>query len=125
MVDRDEAVAVFNKRVAAWLGGDVDAYLGMFAEDLVMHVPGREPILGHAAYAELVRRSLEFVRPVGFEVHEIAVAGSKILAEWTQTHEVRADGRRMSYRGMSICELQDGLIRWWREYYDPALLQPS
>src|SRR5258706_6581433 len=123
MIDHEEAVLWFDKRVRAWLAEDMDAYLGMFAEDVVFKGPTAEPLHGHAAYAELVRRSLEFVRPVTFEVHEIAVHGSRVLAEWTQAHALRADGRQMSYRGMSVCEVRDGLITWWREYYDPANLQ--
>ena len=125
MVDRDEAQGLFDKRVQAWLSEDLDTYMDMFAEDLLMQTPMGEPLQGRAAYGELVRRSLQHVRPVGFEVHEIAVDGSKVLAEWTQTHEVRADGRRLRYRGMSICEIRDGLIHAWREYYDPADLQPD
>ena len=125
MVDRDEAERLFNKRVEAWLSEDLDAYMDMFAEDLLMQTPMGEPVRGRAAYRELVRRSLRHVRPLSFEVHEIAVHGSMVLAEWTQTHELRANRRRLRYRGMSICEMRDGLIRSWREYYDPADLQPS
>jgi uncharacterized protein (TIGR02246 family) len=125
VVDRDEAERLFNKRVEAWLSEDIDAYMDMFAEDLLMQTPSGEPLRGRSAYGELVRRSLQHVRPVSFEVHEIAVQGSKVLAEWTQTHELRASGRRLRYRGMSVCEMRDGLIRSWREYYDPADLQPS
>jgi uncharacterized protein (TIGR02246 family) len=124
-MDRDEAVALFEKRRDAWLREDLDAYLALFADDLVLQTPMGEPLRGLAAYAELVRRSYEHVRPVAFEFHEIAVHGSRVLAEWTITIGVRATGRQIPYRGMSICEVEDGRIRSWREYYDPADLRPA
>ena len=34
------------------------------------------------------------------------------------TVERRADGQAVTWRGMSACELRDGRIVWWREYYE-------
>jgi hypothetical protein len=51
------------------------------------------------------------------------VHGTKVLAEWTITIKVRATGKQIAYRGMSICELDGSLIKTWREYYDPADLR--
>ncbi len=118
-VNRDDAAALFERRRQAWLNEDVEDYLDCFAEDLVLETPASEPTHGRARYAALVRRSLAAVRPVAFDFHEIAVHGTTVLAEWTITLEVRADRRELSYRGMSICEIEDGRILWWREYYDP------
>ncbi len=123
MLDRDEAVALFEQRRAAWLGGDLEAYLALFTDDLVIEIPGREPMHGLARYAELVRASHEHVEPVRFDFHEIAVHGSTVLSEWTIEIARRADGERITYRGMSICEIRDGRIARWREYYDPAALR--
>ncbi len=38
--------------------------------------------------------------------------------------EVRDAGRRVRWRGMSICRIREGLICEWREYWDPARLEP-
>jgi limonene-1,2-epoxide hydrolase len=120
VLDPDEVIALFEQRRDAWLRGDLDTYLGLFADDLVIEIPGRDPIHGLARYAELVRASHEHVEPRRFEFHEIAVHGSKVLSEWTIEIARRADGARITYRGMSICEIRDGRIVRWREYYDPA-----
>ena len=47
-----------------------------------------------------------------------------MLADWTITVERRRDGEMVVWRGMSACELRDGLIVRWREYYeDPGALR--
>jgi uncharacterized protein (TIGR02246 family) len=122
--DRQEAVALFERRRDAWLAEDFEGYLGLFAPDVVLQTATGKPYQGRDAYGDLVRRSYQAMRPVAFDFHEIAVHGSSVLAEWTITIERRADARQLSYRGMSICEIRDGLIQWWREYFDPALLRP-
>jgi uncharacterized protein (TIGR02246 family) len=124
-VDRTEAVALFERRRDAWLREDVQGYLDLFADDVVLQTPARPPVHGRAAYERLVRASLDHVRPVSFDFHHLAVHGDTVLAEWTIGLEVRADGRSISYRGMSVCELRDGLIQSWREYFDPLDLQPA
>jgi uncharacterized protein (TIGR02246 family) len=123
--DHDAAAAVFERRRDAWLREDLDAYIRLFADDVVLETPMGEAVHGREAYTALVRRSYEALAPVSFVFHEIAARGPKVLAEWTITMRVRADGREISYRGMSICELSDGLIRTWREYYDPSHLRPK
>jgi uncharacterized protein (TIGR02246 family) len=124
VLSRAEAVALFDRRREAWLSGDLERYLALFAPDLVIEIPGRDPIVGRDAYAELVRASDEHVAPVSFEFHEIAVHESRVLSEWTIEIERRSSGTRVAYRGMSICEIRHGLIAWWREFYDPSALRP-
>ena len=122
---RDEAVQLFDRRRRAWLAEDVEGYLALFHDDLVIDVPGRPTMRGIDAYAELVRRSNEYVKPVSFDFHEIAVDGATVLSEWTITIERRDGGRRITYDGMSRCEIRDDVITSWREYYDPAQLRPA
>ncbi len=125
MVSRDDAWSLFERRRDAWLSEDVDAYLSCFTEDAVLELPARSPVRGRRAYAELVRPSLERLRPMGFDFHAMAVDSGIVMAEWTITLAVRSDGRMIAYRGMSACRMEQGLITHWREYYDPALLRPS
>jgi ketosteroid isomerase-like protein len=121
-VTYDEAVTLFDKRRAAWLAEDLDAYLACFADDIEFRGPGGTGVDGIGAYRTLVERALKAVKPVAFEFHEMAVRDNRVLAEWTITLEVRATGKRLPYRGMSVCAIEDGRIRWWREYYESSLL---
>jgi limonene-1,2-epoxide hydrolase len=116
-------MAVFARRRDAWLAEDLEGYLACFADEIVLETP-MSAVEGIAAYRAMVERSLVALRPVSFDFHALAVDGPLVLAEWTIALEWRADGRALSYRGMSVCELVDGRIRWWREFYDPAALRP-
>jgi uncharacterized protein (TIGR02246 family) len=113
-----EAEALFERRRAAWLGEDLTAYLACFAEDVVLEVPGRI-VRGHAEYEPMARSSFAWARPVSFEFHHLAVAEPDVvMADWTITVERRTDGAEVRWRGMSVCAIADGRIRWWREYYE-------
>lgn len=125
-MDLDGARAVFERRRAAWLAEDLDAYMACWVEDMVIHVPGRT-ITGRDAYRELAAGSFAWGRPVAFDVHHLAVDGDVVLADWTITVERRSDRAPVAWRGMSTCLLAaDGRIVWWREYYeDPATLRAA
>jgi ketosteroid isomerase-like protein len=118
----DDARAVFERRREAWLAEEVEAYLACFAEDIVLETPGRT-VHGHAEYEPMTRMSFAWAKPVSFEFHHLAVTGDVVLADWTIAVKRRSDGGLVEWRGMSACELRDGAIVWWREYYqDPAAL---
>ena len=119
----DEAVALFDRRRAAWLREDLRAYLDCFTDDLVFGSPAHDPPLdGRAAFAALVERSSTALRPVRFDVHAVATHGDLVLAEWTIEMAARADGRRIAWRGMSTARYREKRIAVWREYWDPAAL---
>lgn len=112
---------LFERRRRAWLDEDLDAYLALWAEDMTFGSPVHpEPLRGRAAFAELLRRSAERVRPRRFDFQHLAVRGDVVLAEWTIEIENRADGRVLAYDGMSVARIRDGLIVEWREYWNPA-----
>ena len=118
----DEAIAVFEKRRQAWLREDLDGYLALWAEDMTFQSPVHAEPLRRAAFADLVRQSFAFSRPVRFDFEHIAVYGSMVLAEWRIAIERRDGGRQIEWHGMSVAEVRDGLIVAWREYWNPALL---
>jgi len=118
----DEIRTLFDRRREAWLREDLQAYLDCFADELVFASPVHDPpLVGLAAFGDLVRASAAAMRPVSFEVHALAVHGDHVLAEWTISVEARAGGRRIRWRGMSIATYRtDGRIATWREYWNPA-----
>jgi limonene-1,2-epoxide hydrolase len=117
-----DAHAMFDRRRRAWLAEDVAAYLDCWVDDLVLETPGTV-VRGRAAYEAMVRGSLAWAKPAAFEVHHVAADGDVVLADWTITVERRADRESIAWRGMSACELREGRIVWWREYYqDPGAL---
>ena len=115
-MDRAAGVAHLRKRREAWLREDVDAYLSLFDENFAFSANGVELINGRHALENAVHRSYLRYRPLAWEFHEIAVHGSTVLSEWTVTMEERATKTVRSLRAMSVCEIQDGLTVWQREY---------
>jgi len=122
---RAEAVELFERRRAAWLQEDLDAYLAMWSVEMTFQSPVHDPPLhGRAAFERLVRQSAKMMRPLAFEVHRLAVDGEAILAEWTIAAEHRETGRRVEWTGMCVAELRGSLIERWREYWNPSDLVP-
>jgi ketosteroid isomerase-like protein len=117
---------LFERRRAAWLASDLEAYLDLWADDMTFQSPVHaEPLRGKPAFAELVRPSLELSEPLRFEFEHIAVAGTMVLAEWTIAIARRDTDRVIEWRGMSVCEIRDGRIHAWREYWNPiAVMAP-
>jgi ketosteroid isomerase-like protein len=125
LLTREDALALFEQRRQAWLREDIEAYLALWSEDMTFQSPVHaEPLRGRAAFAELVRQSFAFSRPLRFDFEHIAVHGAVVLAEWTIAVERRDSGRILEWHGMSVAEIRDGVIRMWREYWNPAFLMP-
>ena len=116
----DEAGALFDRRLRAWVAGDVEAYLALWAPDMTVGSPVHPEIRGRDAYAALIRTSMANVEPLAFTLRHLAVNGDVVLAEWTMRARHRADGRLLEWTGMSACAIEGGLIAWWREYWNPA-----
>jgi limonene-1,2-epoxide hydrolase len=118
-MDQAEPAALVLKRRDAWLSEDLDTYLSLTADDYTIEADGIEQNRGRASLEQTVRRNYEKYRPISWEFHEMAVDGTKVLAEWTVTMEARSTGSRWSLKAMSICEVRNGQLAWWREYRLP------
>jgi uncharacterized protein (TIGR02246 family) len=112
-----DARAVFSRRVDAWLAGDVDAYLSCWHHDLELTLPGGRVVRGLDAYRRMVEQSFAWATPVSFDVHALAVDGDRVLSDWTIRARRTDDDVVVEWRGLSICELRDGRITWWREHH--------
>ena len=76
-------------------------------------------IEGAAKYRKLVVASFAWAAPVSFDVHHLAVedATNIVFADWTIRARRRDDDVIVEWRGLSVCELRDGRIAWWREHH--------
>ena len=64
MLTRDQALELFEQRRQAWLAEDVEAYLALWTDDMSFESPVHREPLDRAAFAELVRHSFAFSRPL-------------------------------------------------------------
>jgi len=108
---------VFGRRVEAWLREDVAGYLACWHDDMELTLPGGRVVRGIDAYRTLVEGSFAWAAPVAFEVHYLAVDGDVVLADWTIRARRREDAVVVEWRGLSVCQLRDGRITWWREHH--------
>src|SRR5690349_23406115 len=107
---------LFMRRVDAWLAADLDAYMSCWADDMVITLPSGE-IRGAEKYRKLVAGGFAWAEPVSFEVHHLAFDGNVALADWTIRARRREDDVLIEWRGLSVCELRDDKITWWREHH--------
>lgn len=114
----EAARAVFDRRVDAWLAEDVDAYVACWHDDMRIEMP-TGTIEGAAKYRKLVEASFGWAAPVSFDVHRLAVdpRAAVVFADWTIRARRRDDDVVVEWRGLSVCELRDGKIVWWREHH--------
>jgi len=72
----------------------------------------------------MAEQSFTWAKPKSFDFHHLAVGDDDVvMCDWTITVERRADGGDVTWQGMNVCQLRDGRITWWREYYrEPAAL---
>jgi limonene-1,2-epoxide hydrolase len=113
----EDARRVFDARTTAWLAGDVDAYLACWHDDMELTLPGGRVVSGKAGYRWMVEQSFAWAAPVAFDVHALAVDGNRVLSDWTIRARRRSDGVVVEWKGLSVCELVDGKIVWWREHH--------
>src|SRR5438270_13290691 len=100
MPNREEAVALFDRRRKAWLARDVDAYLALWADDMRFVSPVHPQALDRERFAALLRASMAAARPLAFDFRHIAVAGEIVLAEWRIA--IQRGGARLEWCGMSV-----------------------
>ena len=125
LVGIDDAKAAFDRRRAAWLAEDLDGYIDCWVDDMVIDVPGRT-----IAGKDGVTRSRR-ARSSGRGRWRSTSTTWRSTAMWcwpTGRSRWRADtdDTVVKWRGMSACQLRDGQIVWWREYYeDPVGLRAA
>lgn len=122
MISEIEARDLFERRRMAWLNGDTDAYLALWAPEMSFQSPLHQIPLDRLAFEQLIRASASVSRPLRFDVENLAVCGDLVLAEWTIAIERRDQGRITQWSGMSAARYSGGLIVEWREYWNPLLL---
>jgi len=110
--------ALVERFVAAWNGDDWDGIFAMMHDDIVYHNIPWAPVSGLAAVRENL---LGFgVEASDWTIHAIVAEGRLVMTE--RTDRVRMAGAWKALRVMGVFEVDDGRIRAWRDYFDPAEL---
>ena len=118
---RDEVWTLLLARAAAWRSGDLEAVMAGYAPEVVFIAPGVR-LEGLAALRENTQRYLAAYTDIAVTLTRLILDGDQGALEWTWSETRRADGRRRTVEDAIIFVLHEGLIVYWREYFDTAAL---
>ena len=103
--------------VAAWNRLDLDAVVALLSPGIDYHNIPLAPLAGRDAVEAYLRSAGPF-ESCEWRILSIAVSGAKVLTE--RVDEMVVDGTRIVLPVMGVFEVEDGLIRRWRDYFDLA-----
>ena len=112
----------------AFAAGDIDGWLARAHDDIVLELPYAPPgnpnrIEGKAAVGEYLRAvpaGIDFV-DLDFDVHQTTTPETAVI-EWTATGRIKATGAPYEMTYVVILTLQDGLMRTYRDYWNPLVV---
>ena len=108
----DEMIRNF---LAAWERRDTELIMGTFADDAVYHSIPLTPIVGKAAIGRWVHTFAE-VPPGRLEIRHQVASGNVVMNE--RTDYITINNRPVVLPICGVFEIENGLIRGWREYFD-------
>jgi len=103
---------------AAWDGPKLERVLAMLSPDIVYHNMPLAPIVGIDA-VEVYLGQIGPFDACSWELRHIAGCGDQVLTE--RIDRMTVAGKGVTLPVMGIFELQNGMIRAWRDYFDLAL----
>lgn len=117
MAEEVDPAVVVQQFCVAWDRLDFDAIVASLADDIEYHNIPLEPLNGK----EQVERYLRGAGPFEhceWEIVSIAAKDNKVLTERIDRFTVHST--KIELPVMGIFEIEDGLIRRWRDYFDLA-----
>ncbi len=113
-------LAMLNRQAEAWRTGDFAAAAADWHPEGVLTAPGNR--VRFAALAETVRRFHDDYGDLRVTITNAFASadGRRIALEWLWDVTRRRDAARSITADAILVDLDNGLIRSWREYFDPA-----
>lgn len=109
---------VVRSFIAAWNANDLPGVVAHLHPDIVYHNVPVDPIHGREAVRAYLfgKGCFDWVH---WKLLAIAETGQKVLTERIDAFGI--GGRDVTLPLMGIFEIEDGLIRAWRDYFDLAM----
>src|SRR4051812_41778580 len=99
---------------------DPTPLLPLFSErSELMNLASDEPRRGIAGAREFWLEYFAFFESIGSGFHNIVESDGTVILEWSSEGRLKS-GNPVSYRGVTILELEGATIRSFRTYYDTA-----
>ena len=116
----EQKIAVGREMAAAWKAMDWRKVADMFTPDGVLHSMMVEPVVGREAVYKRVAGLADGLEQITLQLHHIGVVDGLLFMERTDEFTIR--GKAGSAPVVGVLEIEGGLIKVWREYYDRAHL---
>ena len=114
MSEPERVVREFHERQRAfYAGGEPEPLRELLTEDVVWHVPGRNPIAGDHTGIEAVIDYFEQRRALAratFKVHVRAVAGTRDVVFQLAGGTAELGGREVAWETVGVFRVRDGRI---------------
>src|SRR5579863_9591144 len=125
MSGKSPSLDIVEQMIAGWQALDGQAVAACFTEDGVWHNMPYAPIAGRDAIAVAVGRFLSGMTACRFEVlHSGETAEGVVMNERVDIF-TRTDGHEQRFAVAGVFEVQAGLIRNWRDYFDSAIMSQA
>jgi limonene-1,2-epoxide hydrolase len=114
------AEEIVNRFLATWDRGDVEDWLGFFAEDAVWHNMPMEPAVGIDAIRKMLVEFGGAMEGLHAEVHVQLSDGQYVMHE--RTDHFSLGGQVVALPICGVFEIVNGRIKSWRDYFDMSRL---
>lgn len=105
--------------------GDVEPLIGMFTEDVELtSLALTEPLKGRDGARSFWNKYLSVFERIHSEFTHVIEGDNTVVLEWISQGTLSTD-EPLSYRGVSVLETDNGLVRRFRTYYDSAVFLPQ
>jgi len=111
-----EKIAVVMEMVEAWNTLNWDRVINLFAEDGVLHSMMVEPIVGRESIAARITHLGAGTESITLNLKHIGVIDDVVFIE--RIDEFVYNGHAGKVPVVGVLEVENGLIKEWREYYD-------
>jgi uncharacterized protein (TIGR02246 family) len=110
--------STIDRARSAWIERDADALARLFTLDAELIVPGQR-WQGRAKIREEIAKFSRQYEQVEITIHRIVLDGNLAAIEWHYEDTEKSTGKRNRSDDAILIECRDGLISYWREYFDP------
>jgi limonene-1,2-epoxide hydrolase len=102
--------------VDAWPRADATRVAAFFADEAIYHNVPMEPAVGRGAIEATFAQFMAMGGSVSVELLHMLSNDTVVMTE--RIDHFVSDDRTISLPMMGICEIHDGLITAWRDYFD-------
>lgn len=119
----DVVLQFIDTFVDAWPRCEVARLATFFADDAVYHNVPLEPAIGRDAILDTFAQFMAMGGTVSVELRHILSDDTFVMTE--RIDHYASDERTIALPMMGICEVHDGRILAWRDYFDLNHLGPA